>query len=567
MCRVKPGHRFVTSEDPAPPTEAMPPLRIRELPCRSGPVNHAAGAPTAPTRGWDFLFNRLFGGRRRPALPLSVHSSVELSAWDIYKMPIGCVILEEIMQRTLSYLRTIQESLYYWKSRARGSNSQQIYFMIFERGPSAFVETTCQRLTRLGNNGGQQSLLNSAKAMISTNIDVLMSIERCLATFLAEVYWKADICKVGLKGSHRESLYALCIVLNHVFPKLEELHRKEREGQTLIFRHVGNPSELQFKRLPEVDINSSLWTERFSESAIGLIYQNLEKLDSYVSSLLSRHKKPTHMALYWLPYTCGAIGFSLCSVWLLRHSSLMASSDIDNLVRHAKESITRFWSDPVEPIVSVGEEPFEAMTLADRPAMEKQYAGQAEKSLRRILLSFSETPPKEIVPQHASGEVMMEITRSILELDQVVKENKLDLQEAIWDLDPILKASKTSVALLAFGLPLLLVFLVRTRAQSVGGRGSIARLLVVAERRFLEYKKSSVNGEADEVMWKLGLTLYSLDRLYEAVELHGNGTDEWTWLKEYIFCLAKPGVSMSDKLAALSHVKDMYDCLFPSPSL
>lgn len=76
----------------------------------------------------------------------------------------------------------------------------------------------------------------------------------------------------------------------------------------------------------------------------------LSKASFFWQWQLSRHKKPTHMTLYWFPYTCGAIGFSLCSLWLLRHSSLMGSSDDYNLVRHAKESIARFWSDPAEPV-------------------------------------------------------------------------------------------------------------------------------------------------------------------------------------------------------------------------
>ncbi|XP_044417406.1 protein DGS1, mitochondrial-like [Triticum aestivum] len=185
--------------------------------------------PPVPARGWNSLFDRLFGGRRRrrPALPLPVHSSVDLSLRNFYNKPIGCVILEEIMQRRLSYLRGIEEDLKYWKSKARGSYSQTMYFMIFQRGPSAFAEATCPRLTRLGNdNGGpSQGLLKSAYNIISTNMDVLMSIKRCLAAFLAEVYQQADICKEGLTGSHCDSLYTLIIILNHVFPKLEELHR------------------------------------------------------------------------------------------------------------------------------------------------------------------------------------------------------------------------------------------------------------------------------------------------------------------------------------------------------
>ncbi|XP_044409768.1 protein DGS1, mitochondrial [Triticum aestivum] len=201
------------------------------------------------------------------------------------------------------------------------------------------------------------------------------------------------------------------------------------------------------------------------------------------------------------------------------------------------------------------------MKRTDRPAMEKQYARQKEESQRRILLSFSEKPSKITLPQYASGDALMEIQRSILELDQVAKANVLDLQEAILGLDRILKASRTSFALLAFGLPLLLFFRVLTlvtHVQSAEGIDSIGELLVLAQRRFLEFKESNVNGEEDEVMWKFGLTLYSLDRLYEVVELHGNQTDEWTSLKEYIFRLAKPGVAMEDKLDALSCLKRTY---------
>ena len=54
------------------------------------------------------------------------------------------------------------------------------------------------------------------------------------------------------------------------------------------------------------------------------------------------------MNLYWIQYTCGAVGLSLCSMWLLRHSRLMGSSDIDNWVQEAKESTVAFWKSHVE---------------------------------------------------------------------------------------------------------------------------------------------------------------------------------------------------------------------------
>lgn len=151
--------------------------------------------------------------------------------------------------------------------------------MVFERGPRAFFEATCQSLTRLTGRGGPSpSLLDSAEDIISTNIDVLRSMERCLAAFLAELYSEADICKEGLTGSRDKSLHALFIALNNVFFKLEE-------DQTLLFTHSGNPSELRFTRLPEVvGTESPQWTETLSTDGIRLIYQNLQKLDNLVSS-------------------------------------------------------------------------------------------------------------------------------------------------------------------------------------------------------------------------------------------------------------------------------------------
>lgn len=47
-------------------------------------------------------------------------------------------------------------------------------------------------------------------------------------------------------------------------------------------------------------------------------------------------------------YTLGAVGISLLSVWLLRHSRLAGSSDIDNWIVEAKDSITGFMNDHVE---------------------------------------------------------------------------------------------------------------------------------------------------------------------------------------------------------------------------
>lgn len=78
--------------------------------------------------------------------------------------------------------------LFYLWSTSQGTNSQKVYFMIFERGPRAFVDATYQTLTRLGSNGRPvQYILHSASDMVSTKLAALTSMQHCLAAFLAKV--------------------------------------------------------------------------------------------------------------------------------------------------------------------------------------------------------------------------------------------------------------------------------------------------------------------------------------------------------------------------------------------
>jgi nuclear-control-of-ATPase protein 2 len=77
---------------------------------------------------------------------------------------------------------------YMGNTSSQGTNSQKVYFMIFERGPRAFVDTTYQTLARLGSNERPvQYILHSASDMVSIKLAALTSMQHCLAAFLAEV--------------------------------------------------------------------------------------------------------------------------------------------------------------------------------------------------------------------------------------------------------------------------------------------------------------------------------------------------------------------------------------------
>ena len=583
----------------------------------------AVAAPAQPARIWNSLVARLptlpnslllvaasdllrrllavrrrRRRRRRPALPLPIYDDAASSARVSGEMPKAFAILEDIVQHTLSDLHSIQKSLLYWKSKAEGTNSHKMYFMMFERGPRAFLEATCQTLTRLRSNGSpSEYLLGSASDIVSVKLAVLTNMQHRLAAFLAEVYSEVDKCREGLTESSDKSLHTLFVILNTVFPKLEVSLTNASEGQTLPFTHDGNSSQLIFERLPEVDVESPQWSEALATDAISLIYQNLQKLDSFVSSQLSSHKKPRNMTIYWLPYTCGAIGLSACSLWLLRHSSLMGSSDMDNWIQDAKESVAGFWDEHVErPVISIRDELFETFKRTDKRVMEREEVQLTEESLHRMLITFCEQTSKEKLAQDASLQELLEIVMKRYEKESMhpiqnlfsgelaramliqVQKLKLDLQEAMLELDQILKANEINFAILAalpaFGLLLLLLFLVRAWAmhdQGAEGRGRIARhqrwqLLIEVERRLKEFKKCMINEMDEEASCKFGLTLYTLDRLYKAVEVHAKETGEWSSLRDDMFNLAKPNVGVADKLDVLKGLKWNYACLRPSLS-
>ncbi|GJN07856.1 hypothetical protein PR202_ga25724 [Eleusine coracana subsp. coracana] len=281
--------------------------------------------------------------RQRPSLPLPLRPAAAHSARIAGEMPKAFVILDDVVQHTLSNLHNIHKSLLFWQSKAEGTTSQKLYFMIFERGPRAFVDTTYQTLATVGSNGRPvQHILHSVSDMVSTKIAALTSMQQCLAAFLAEVHSEVDKCREGLTESSDKSLHTLFIVLNTTFSKLEVSLRNAGELQNELNTHDGKSYETLFGKLPEVDVESSQWTENLSTDGISLIYQNLQKLDDVLSSQVNNH------------------------------------------ISYAKESMAGFWNEHVEkPIISIRDELFETFKQRDKGIMERQELQLTEDSLSR----------------------------------------------------------------------------------------------------------------------------------------------------------------------------------------
>ncbi|CAL1403522.1 unnamed protein product [Linum trigynum] len=505
-------------------------------------------------------------------------------------------VLEDILEHSYNNLHSIQKNLLFWQSRAEGSDGQKLYFMLFERGPQAFVEGTAQLVRETLKDGySTQQLALSASAFISERLAVLRTLRCALAAFLAEVYREVDKHGEELMKDPEKAFPSMLITIDSLFSHLEasigHLHAM-RETDSSVDGSYSLP--LLFEKLPEVDQGSE-WTDCEIIDAINVLYKNLEKLDSYLSLMVVKHQKPRKLTQHWIRYTCGAVGLSVCSIWVLRHSRLMGSSDIDNWIHEARDSVANFYVDHVEqPILSIRDDLFDTFRKRHKGVMEVEEVQLTANSLHRMLLAFSEQTKGEPFHENASDQKMLEIVMNRYEQELEhpvqnlvkgelarglliqVQKLKLDIETAMLELDQILKANEINFAILAalpaFGLSLLLLVLLRawikqdTRAE---GRGRIARryrrlLLIEVERSIMQYQDYLDHGMAPESQCMFGMVLYSLNRLCLAVEGHAMETGEWQLLRQDIVDLGKPSLTTDYKLKVTSRMERAYECLLPS---
>ncbi|GMP99225.1 hypothetical protein CsSME_00046784 [Camellia sinensis var. sinensis] len=467
--------------------------------------------------------------RRKPSLPLPLPSNSLESFVDTSEASKVFDVLEDILEHIFLDLHNIQKNLHFWQSRA-------------------------------------------------------------------EIYIEVDKFGEELVKHPEKSLPLLLVTINGLFSKLEasigHFHTVCQSDSSV----DGSYSfPLMFEKLPEVNQEGSQWTDCEIRDAINLIYENLHKLDSYLNVIVTKHQKPRKVTLYWMRYTCGIVGFSVCSIWVLKHSRLMGSSDIDNWIREAKDSTISFWNDHVEqPLLSIRDELFETFRKRHKVVMDHEEVYLTAKSLHRMLLAFSEQTKGQTFPENASDQEMLEIVMERYEKELThpiqslvggelvralliqIQKLKLDIETAMLELDQILKANEINFAILAalpaFILSLLLLMLVRawlkqdTRAE---GRGRIARLqrrllIVEVEKRIMQFQICIDQGLEKDAECMFGLVLYSLDRLYHAVEWHAKATGEWLCLRQDIIDLGKPRLQTSYKLIITSRMERVYDCLLPS---
>ncbi|KAJ4911946.1 dgd1 suppressor 1 [Raphanus sativus] len=537
------------------------------------------------------LYRQAFAKTRRASFPLPLPSEFPCSSPNFSAV---YVVLEEIMADVLSNLHDIQKSLDFWQSRAEGSNARRAYFMMFERGPVAFVNESRNFVRKtLSEDSAVQHLCQLSSSHMSHRIRVLMELRSALASFLAQLYVELNKRGEDLLKNPEKSLPSLLAVINRLFSDLEasftHLHAARESDSSSIDGSYSMP--LVFDRLPEINEEGSQWTDCELTDAINLVHKNLEKLNSYLSVMVGKHRKPRRMTLYWVRYTCGAVGLSVFSIWLLRHSSLMGSPDIDNWIHDAKEATMSFFSDHVEqPLLAIRDELFDTFRKRHKGVMETEEVQLTQDSLHRMLRNFCD----EKVPDNASDQQMLEVVMNRYEKELVhpihnlvngelarglliqVQKLKLDIETAMLELDQILRANEINFAILAalpaFFLSLGMLTLIRTwlkqdsRAQ---GRGRIARihrrlLVVEIEKRIMQYQSYIEQGRDKDAENVFGLLIYSLERLYRVVEKPARTSGEWDLVKQDLIELGMPQQQTSYKLTVTQRLVNVYDCLLPT---
>ncbi|WCJ20566.1 dgd1 suppressor 1 [Euphorbia peplus] len=542
------------------------------------------------TRFCSFFSNQTVHTPCSACLPLPFPKS----SWAENKSSRIYDVLEGLIGQILLNLHNVDESLQFWQCRAQDSNSRKVYFIICERGPQAFIDGTTRLLHEsLSKDHTMQTICQYASSYISERVAVLSILRRSLATFLAEVYMEVEKCGEELVNNPGKSLPSFSTAINGLIVDLEasigHIHAY-RQTDSSVDGSYSMP--LLFEKLPEPNQEGTNWTDCEIADVAKLVNRNLQKLDSYISLIVAKHQKPKKVTQYWIRYTCGTIGLSVCSMWLLRHSSLMGSSDIDNWIRGAKDWTLSFFNELVEqPLLSIRDELLATFRKRQEGIMEIEQVQLTADSLHRMLLEFCEENGQKL-PENASDQKMLEIVMNRYEkefmhpiqnlvsgelgraLSIQVEKITLDSMKLMLKLDQLMKANEINFAVLAvlptFFLSHILLMVIRAvfkRDTKAEGRGRIARrqrrlILAEIEREITKYQILIDQGLEKESHFMFGLVLYHLDRLSHAVEWHAQKTGEWQCLMQDITELGTPSLQTDYKLIVTSRL-NVYECLGP----
>ncbi|GJX02719.1 protein DGS1, mitochondrial [Tanacetum coccineum] len=410
-----------------------------------------------------------------------------------------------------------------------------------------------------------------ADAQIADQIRVLYNLRHSLAVFLSQFYMEIDkFGKTMPPSSSDKSFASLLITLNFYFSKMQA---------SISAIGVG---DLSFDKLydyrdhwPDVKTWDEQWSDYNIENALSVMDTNLNKLEEYISMVVSKYRKPRNIT-HWMRYIFGAIGISIFSVWLIR------SGIVDNLVLKAKKIFSE-----EQALIAERDEFLETMRTRQKEEIEQLKSTSSE--LRSMLSDFSERIKGEKSPSNVSDHEMLEIATTSFE-----EQLRYPIRNFIWGELPRLlhihilqithdlEASMCKVhhemlmdyeatSAIRSYMPILYIsfgvlMISRAWAKQTKAKGRIARgkrrlLLDELEERIEEFENLSLSEERGHHI--NGLLLFTLDRLFRVVERHAKAAGEWQWVRDDLTVLGDPYVKTSDKLHVISGLNERYHCLQP----
>lgn len=513
-------------------------------------------------------------------------------------------ILEEVSDSLMCRLHDAHKNLQFWKARGEGADLHKVNFMVLERGPLAFIQGVA-KLVRdcIWECSPTHGLVVTAASQISTRTILLTSLQCRLALVLGEVYKEADrFGECILKGQTMEAVSVALISIHKAILTLEgsyDLNQSNYNGRRDegVIKTVVNVT-LQFKDLPDELLEKLGWTDTEVTDCAALIRDNMVQLDECLNILMQNYRKPRRATRLWLRYTGCAVGLALVSGWLIQHSPLMGSHDIEIWLKQGGEAVVAFSKEHVEqPLMSIRDDLFETFRRRHHGAAELEDVQLTVDSLHRMLKAFTEQLKGREISDSATEQEMMEIVMNRYEKEIThplqnllggelframliqVQKLKLDIETAMLELNQILRANEINFAILAalpaFLFAVILVWLLRAsllQSKGAEGRGRASRvcrrmLLAEVERTIMTYQILRDEGQEGKMPWHYGMTIYLLDQFYKAVERHAVASGEWSSLRGDILDLTKPKAGLFHKLAITARIERIYECIIPAKPL
>lgn len=510
--------------------------------------------------------------------------------------------VEGAAQSLMAMVHLTSKHLTFWQAKAKGLPQKKLRTMILERGPWEFFVSMAQILKRaLSPNASRMSLVDLASVSIHERVTLLTLLKDHLATALGKIYCRVDTLAMATDRGEQALLDTLAFVHralqelegHYDLPKITSADSGSGVApSSIVLKLKGVPS-------PKEESNQSVTQKMQIGQALELLADDVYRVNEQVTLLVSHYRRPRKAARLWVQYTAAGVGMAVVSSWLIRHSRLSGSSDLERWVKEGKDAAVTFYQEhALAPLMQIRDDVLQTFRRRPSGSAEADVVHLTAESLRRMLLEFAQQVSSAEVKQPISDKELMEIMMSKYEKEVThplqslvggelaramliqVQKLKLDIETALLELDQILRANEINFAVLA-ALPALLVTtglvsLVRQFSLYQQGRGRegrgraahlIRRMLMADVERILmesQINKDKVDGLSPQ---QTGLLLYSIHKLHKSVQRHAQGLGEWSRLQVDLSDLSNPRLDIQYKLAVTARMERIYDSFVPLPTL